>query len=198
MIIKKSEIEKVAVEPSGYPKTRYPEVAFAGRSNVGKSSLINAMLNRKSLARISGTPGKTRTINFYNVNDNLYFVDLPGYGYARVSFDEKKKWSYMIEEYLEERETLKCVVLIVDIRHEPTSDDELMAEWIRSRGCSLIIAATKADKLTKNNINKSLTVISKKLKLRNQDILISFSSETKKGRDELWHIIENICFPSNK
>lgn len=194
MIIKKSEIEKVAVNPSGYPKTWYPEVAFAGRSNVGKSSLINAMLNRKSLAKVSGTPGKTRTINFYNINDKMYFVDLPGYGYARVSFDEKKKWADMIENYLEERETLKCVILIVDIRHEPTSDDVLMMEWIRSRGCRLVVAATKADKLTRNNINKNLTVVSKKLGLKNDDILVPFSSETKQGRKDLWNIIDNICF----
>ncbi|TDT58433.1 ribosome biogenesis GTP-binding protein YihA/YsxC [Fonticella tunisiensis] len=193
MIIRKAELEKVAVDPSQYPLAGYPEVAFAGRSNVGKSSLINSLVNRKSLARISSTPGKTRTINFYNINDALYLVDLPGYGYAKVSMEEKKKWGKIIEEYLNKRQELKLVILLVDIRHEPTGDDKLMFEWMKATGSKMVVAATKSDKLSKNQINKNLPLIRKSLNMALDDILIPFSSETKQGREELWNIIEKYC-----
>lgn len=191
MIIKKSDIYATAVSPSQYPETGLPEIAFAGRSNVGKSSLINSLVNRKSLARTSQTPGKTRVINFFGVNDEIYLVDLPGYGYARVSKDEKSKWGGMIEAYLNTREELKLVVLLVDIRHEPTKDDKLMFDWMKATGSQMLVVATKADKLTRNHRNKSLVQIRKTLQMTNDDILIHFSSQTKEGRDELWEIIEN-------
>jgi GTP-binding protein len=193
MIIKKADIEAVAVAPSQYPQTGYPEVALAGRSNVGKSSLINSLVNRKALARISGTPGKTRTINFYNINDGLYLVDLPGYGYAKVSKEEKEKWGAMIEGYLFKREPLKLVALLVDIRHEPTGDDRLMFQWMKSTGCPMVVVATKADKLSRNQMFKSISVIKKALGMEANDLFVAFSSETKQGREELWDIIESIC-----
>jgi GTP-binding protein len=193
MIIKKADIEAVAVAPSQYPQSGYPEVALAGRSNVGKSSLINSLVNRKALARISGTPGKTRTINFYNINDGLYLVDLPGYGYAKVSKEEKEKWGAMIEGYLIKREPLKLVALLVDIRHEPTADDRLMFQWMKSTGCPMVVVATKADKLSRNQMFKSISVIKKALGMEANDLFVAFSSETKQGREELWDIIESIC-----
>lgn len=193
MIIKKSEISATAVTTAQYPQTGYPEVAFAGKSNVGKSSMINTLLNRRSLARISSVPGKTRTINFYNVNDSLYFVDLPGYGYARVSKEEKMKWGEIIEEYLFKRSELKLIVLLVDSRHEPTNDDKLMLDWIRSTGHKLVVAATKSDKLSKNQLIKNISMIKKSLMLTGDDILIPFSSSTKEGKDELLGIIESVC-----
>ena len=191
MIIKKSDIYATAVSPSQYPQTGLPEVAFAGRSNVGKSSLINSLVNRKSLARTSQTPGKTRVINFFGVNEDLYLVDLPGYGYAKVAKDEKFKWGKMIEDYLNNREELKLVILLVDIRHEPTKDDKLMFDWMKATGSQMLVVATKADKLTRNHRNKSLVQIRKSLQMSNDDILVHFSSQTKEGRDELWEIIEN-------
>lgn len=191
MIIKKADIYATAVAPSQYPETGLPEIAFAGRSNVGKSSLINSLVNRKALARTSQTPGKTRVINFFGVNDEIYLVDLPGYGYAKVSKDEKAKWGGMIEAYLNTRGELKLVVLLVDIRHEPTKDDKLMFDWMKATGSQMLVVATKADKLTRNHRNKSLVQIRKFLQMTNDDILIHFSSQTKEGRDELWEIIEN-------
>lgn len=191
MIIKKSDIYATAVSPSQYPQTGLPEVAFAGRSNVGKSSLINSLVNRKSLARTSQTPGKTRVINFFGVNEDLYLVDLPGYGYAKVAKDEKFKWGKMIEDYLNNREELKLVILLVDIRHEPTKDDKLMFDWMKATGSQMLVVATKADKLTRNHRNKSLVQIRKSLQMSSDDILVHFSSQTKEGRDELWGIIEN-------
>lgn len=193
MIIRKAELDCVAVSPSQYPEKGFPEVALAGRSNVGKSSLINSMVNRKALARISSTPGKTRTINFYNINDELYLVDLPGYGYAKVSREEKEKWGEMIEGYIANRHMLRLVVLLVDIRHEPTKDDKLMFQWMKSTGSQAVVVATKADKLSKNQIFKNIGVIKKSLELEKQDILLPFSSVTKAGREELWEIIERAC-----
>lgn len=190
MIIKKADIEAVAVTPGQYPTQGYPEIALAGRSNVGKSSLINTLVNRKALARTSGTPGKTRTINFYNINDSIYFVDLPGYGYAKVSKEEKVKWAKMIEEYLHYREELKLVIMLIDIRHEPTKDDVMMFEWMKASGRRMVVVATKADKLTRNQLNKSIAVIKKTLPMNAEDIFIPFSSESKLGKDELWSIIE--------
>lgn len=192
MIIKKAEIEAVAVAPSGYPSTDYFEIALAGRSNVGKSSLINTLVNRKALARTSGTPGKTRTINFYNINDLMYFVDLPGYGYAAVSKSEKEKWGHMIERYLTERKQLKLVVLLVDSRHEPTKDDKLMYTWMKSTGLPLMVIATKSDKLSKNQVSKNIRIIKEELGMSKEDMLITFSSETRVGKDEVWEIIDNI------
>lgn len=190
MIIRKSDIYATAVSPSQYPETGLPEVAFSGRSNVGKSSLINSLVNRKSLARTSQTPGKTRVINFFQVNDDVYLVDLPGYGYAKVSKDEKGKWGGMIEDYLNNREELKLVVLLVDIRHEPTKDDKLMFDWMKATGSQMLVVATKSDKLTRNHRNQSLVKIRKFLQMSNEDILLHFSSQTKEGREELWDIIE--------
>lgn len=190
MIIKKADIEAVAVTPVQYPTQGYPEIALAGRSNVGKSSLINTLVNRKALARTSSTPGKTRTINFYNINDSIYFVDLPGYGYAKVSKEEKAKWAKMIEEYLHYREELKLVIMLIDIRHEPTKDDVMMFEWMKASGRRMVVVATKADKLTRNQMNKSIAVIKKTLPMNTEDIFIPFSSESKLGKDELWSIIE--------
>ncbi len=193
MIIRKVDLDAVAAVPSQYPEKGFPEVALAGRSNVGKSSLINTMVSRKALARISGTPGKTRTINFYNINDELYLVDLPGYGYAKVSKVEKGKWGEMIEKYITNRNMLKLVIQLVDIRHEPTQDDKLMFQWMKATGSQAVVVATKADKLSKNQMFKNIAVIKKSLQVEKDDIFISFSSETKVGREELWDIIEKVC-----
>ncbi|MEG0371486.1 MAG: ribosome biogenesis GTP-binding protein YihA/YsxC [Clostridium sp.] len=191
MIIKKSDIYATAVAPSQYPETGFPEIAFAGRSNVGKSSLINSLVNRKSLVRTSSTPGKTRVINFFVVNDAFYLVDLPGYGYAKVSKTEKSKWGGMVEAYLNSREQLKLVVLLVDIRHEPTKDDKIMFDWMKATGSQVLVVATKADKLTRNHRNTSLVKIRKFLQMTESDILMHFSSQTKEGREELWDIIKD-------
>lgn len=193
MIIRNVELDCVAVSPAQYPEKGFPEVAFAGRSNVGKSSLINSMVNRKALARTSGTPGKTRTINFYNINEELYMVDLPGYGYAKISREEKKKWGEMIEGYITNRDMLKLVILLVDIRHEPTQDDKIMFQWIKAAGNQAVVVATKADKLSKNQMFKNISIINKSLQVEKRDILIPFSSTTKMGREELWEIIEKVC-----
>jgi GTP-binding protein len=198
MIIKKSEIEITAVEPGGYPKTGFPEVALAGRSNVGKSSLINTLTNRKALARISSTHGKTRTINFYNINDSLYLVDLPGYGYASVSKVEKQKWGIMIEKYLQGRNELKLVIQLIDSRHEPTADDKLMFEWLRATGLPAVIILTKIDKLSKNELYKNTAAIKRSLNLGEGDKLVPFSSVSRQGRDEVLDIIEDICMPHQK
>lgn len=195
MIIKKSDLAKVAVYKSQYPELILPEVAFAGRSNVGKSSLINRLLNRKALARISSTPGKTRTINFYIVNEEIYFVDLPGYGYAKVSKAEKESWGGIIEGYLTGRESLKLVVLLVDIRHEPTEDDKLMFEWLKVTSAKRVVVATKSDKLSKSQRLRSSAVIKKSLQLGDDDVFMTFSSETGDGREELLNLIEEICVP---
>lgn len=190
MIIRKADFLTAAVSSSQYPPPDRPEIAFAGRSNVGKSSLINAMLNRRGLARISSEPGKTRAINFYDINSLLYFVDLPGYGYAKVSKEEKKSWARIIEEYLIMRESLIDVVLLVDIRHEPTSDDRLMYSWIKSNKKNVTVVATKSDKIPKSQYQKQLSAIRKTLKMDNDDRLIKFSSQTKQGREELWGLFD--------
>jgi len=190
MVVNNVTLEAVAVAKDQYPIESYPEIAFVGRSNVGKSSLINAMVYRKAIARTSSTPGKTRTINFYNVEDKLYFVDLPGYGYAKTSKSESAKWGKMIEGYLHKRETLKRVVLLLDIRHEPSDNDRIMYEWLRHYRKEIIIAATKADKLGKQQVQKQIAVIKKALDLPDNAI-IPFSGVTKNGRDELWGVIED-------
>ena len=186
-------LEAVAVKKEQYPNGGLPEIAFAGKSNVGKSSLINAMINRKSLARTSGSPGKTRTINFYNVENSLMFVDLPGYGYAKISKSEKEKWGAMIENYLIKREFLRGIILLIDIIHEPGENDKMMYEWLKHYGHKIIIVATKSDKLKRSQINKHISVIMKTLGLLKEDIIIPFSSENKSGKNELWKIIEEVA-----
>ena len=168
------------------------EVAFAGKSNVGKSSLINALMNRKALARTSATPGKTQTINFYNVNKELYLVDLPGYGYARVSEKEKIQWGKLIERYLHTSKQLKAVFLLIDIRHDPSENDRLMYSWIVDQGYNPIIIATKLDKIKRSQVQKHMKMIREGLELVPGTTIIPFSAETKQGRDEIWELIENI------
>ncbi len=182
-----------AVSPKQYPDTPFPDIAFAGRSNVGKSSFINKMLNRKSLARTSSKPGKTATINFYNIDDTLNFVDLPGYGYAKVSKDEKKKWGNMIETYLDCRETLACTVLLVDARHKPTNDDLIMLNYIRERHGFAFVVATKCDKIPKTKLNDHLDEIYYTLELEDDDIMMPFSAETGMGSEDIWEAIYEVC-----
>jgi len=188
--IAKAEYTTTAVKPDQFPKNGWPEVAFVGRSNVGKSSLINALLNRKKLARTSGSPGKTRTINFYNVEDRLYFVDLPGYGYARVSKSESAKWGEMVDGYLKKRPQLKHIFLLMDIRHEPSAGDKQIHEWCRHYNLPYTIIATKSDKIKKSQIQKHLAVIRKTL--GEESPPLPFSSESWDGRAELWELIENV------
>ena len=178
-----------AVNPKQYPNTTYPEFAFAGRSNVGKSSLINKLLNRKSLARVSQKPGKTATINFYNIDDTINFVDLPGYGFARVSKEEKKKWGNMIETYLSGREQLCQIILLVDSRHKPTSDDVMMMNFVRQYCERAVVVATKCDKLSKTKMQENLREIIATLKLGGDDIIIPFSTVNNMGIEEFWSYI---------
>lgn len=195
MIIRKAELETVCGITSTLPENLLPEFAFAGKSNVGKSSLINGLLNRRALARTSSQPGKTQTINFYNVNDDLYFVDLPGYGYAKVSVEVKAKWGKMIERYLKKSKMLKCIFLLIDIRHDPSANDKLMYDWIVSNGYKPVIIATKLDKLKRSQIQKHVKMVREGLGLAKEDILIPFSAETKQGRDEIWALIDSLQSP---
>lgn len=192
MIIKKAELETVCGITSTLPRNVYPEIAFAGKSNVGKSSLINGLLNRKALARTSATPGKTQTINFYNINDELYFVDLPGYGYARVSESEKKKWADMIERYLELSKQLKTVFLLIDIRHEPSANDRMMYEWIAQRGFAPVIIATKLDKIKRSQHQKHVAMLRKGLGLSGNIPVFCYSALTKQGREEIWQYVNGL------
>ena len=192
MVIKNVSLDIVCGITSKLPDTGRPEVAFAGKSNVGKSSLINALMNRKALARTSAQPGKTQTINFYNVNECMYLVDLPGYGYAKVSQSEKEKWGKMIENYLHTSKTLKAVFLLIDIRHEPSANDKMMYDWIVHQGYEPIIIATKLDKLKRSQIQKNLKLIKEGLKLRPGTVVIPFSAETKQGREEIWALIDEL------
>ena len=192
MIIKSVQLEIVAGPTSSLPSTSMPEIAFAGKSNVGKSSLINALVCRKSLARTSSQPGKTQTINFYNVNEKLYFVDLPGYGYANAPEQVKAQWGKMIEKYLHSSKQLKAVFLLIDIRHEPKANDRDMYRWIMQNGFAPIIIATKADKISKNVIPKNIKIIKEGLEASKDTIVIPFSSETKNGREEIWNLISQI------
>ncbi len=185
MEIKQAEFKISAVKPTQYPEDGMCEIAFVGRSNVGKSSLINTLTNRKKLVKVSGTPGKTRLINFFTINNELYFVDLPGYGYAKVSKSEKANWGKMMEQYLINRPQLKKVAILVDCRHKPTGDDVLMYEWIKHYGYEVIVIATKKDKLTKSELQKSDKVIKETLKLGKEDKLLFFSSLKKEGKEEL-------------
>ena len=186
MIIKKCEFLKSAALQNQYPEHNLPEIAFSGRSNVGKSSLINSLLNRKKLVKISSNPGKTRLINFFLVNEQYVMVDLPGYGYAAVAKSEKQSWGRMIEDYLKSRVNLRNVVLLVDIRHEPTADDKIMYDFLKYYRKSVIVVATKLDKITRSSVNKNMNVIKQKLDLDEHDIFMPYSSETHVGRDELW------------
>ena len=179
-----------AVKRAQYPDNKLPEIAFAGRSNVGKSSLINKILNRKSLARVSAKPGKTATINFYNIDKTMNIVDLPGYGFARVSPQEKKKWAQMIDEYLNTRENLKQVILLVDSRHKPTADDKIMINFIRNVCERCVVVATKFDKLKKSEQQSNLVTIINELQLDGEDIIIPFSTVTGIGKEEFWEYVE--------
>ena len=190
MIIKNVSLDIVCGITSKMPETGRPEVAFAGKSNVGKSSLINGLMNRKSLARTSAAPGKTQTINFYNVNEAIYLVDLPGYGYAKASEEIKAKWGKMIEDYLHKSKEIRCVFLLVDIRHEPTAKDVETYQMLFKKGFNPLIIATKADKIKKNARNKNISIIRKKLGLSQEVPVIPFSSATKEGKDEVWEYIE--------
>lgn len=190
MIIKSINLETVCGITSTLPENRKPEVAFAGKSNVGKSSLINALMNRKSYARISATPGKTQTTNFYNINDRLYLVDLPGYGYAKVSEKEKAQWGRMIERYLHASTQLKAVFLLIDIRHEPSANDKMMYKWIVEQGYEPVIIATKLDKIKRSQVQKHVKMLKEGLGLVPGTKIIPFSSVTKQGRDEIWELIE--------
>lgn len=197
MIIKTVELETVCGVTSKIPDNILPEFAFAGKSNVGKSSLINTLANRKSLARTSATPGKTQTINFYNINGELYFVDLPGYGFTKVSASVKAKWGQMVERYLKKSKQLKAVFLLVDMRHKPTGDDVMMYDWIIHNGFHPIVVATKRDKLKKNEIPKAIKLIRETLNMGDNDMLIPFSSETKVGKEEMYELIEKMTAVGN-
>ncbi len=193
MVIKQVNLETVCGITSKIPDNQLPEIAFAGKSNVGKSSLINALMNRKSLARTSSQPGKTQTINFYNINDAMYLVDLPGYGYAKVSESERAKWGKMIENYLHRSKQLRAVFLLIDIRHTPGVNDKTMYDWIVYQGYDPIIIATKLDKLKRSQVQKAIKEVRAGLGLRADDIVIPFSAETKQGREEIWDLMDHFA-----
>lgn len=197
MIIKNVSLETVCgitsrLPENRLPENRLPEVAFAGKSNVGKSSLINALMNRKSLARTSSQPGKTQTINYYNINNSLYFVDLPGYGYARANEKVKAQWGRMVENYLHRSKMLRQVFLLVDIRHAPSENDRMMYDWILKNGYSPIIIATKLDKIKKSQIEAQMELIASTLRTEEGTVMLPFSSQTKQGRDEIYEILDKI------
>ena len=191
MKIKSVSLDIVCGPTSALPDTGKPEVAFAGKSNVGKSSLINGLVQRKALARTSSQPGKTQTINFYNVNKNVYFVDLPGYGYAKVSMEIKAKWGKMIERYLQTSKKLKAVFLLIDIRHEPSAKVREMYEWIRYNGYEPVVITTKLDKIKRSQVQKHLKMVREGLGAGKETIIIPFSAVTKQGREEIWSYIES-------
>jgi len=192
MKIKNLELETVCGITSKLPVNECPEIAFAGRSNVGKSSLINSLVGRKSFARTSSQPGKTQTINFYKINDAFYFTDLPGYGYAKVSVETRAKWGKMIEKYLRMSKQLRSVLLLVDIRHEPTANDVQMYEWIVASGYTPIVIATKADKISRGQIQKQIGILRKTLGAKQDIQFIPFSALSKQGVDEVWAVIEEV------
>lgn len=189
MKIRSSEIVVSAINKNQYPDEGLPEIALVGRSNVGKSSATNALLNRRNFARTSQTPGKTRTINFYKINNEFYFVDLPGYGYAKVSKSEKDKWGVIMERYLQDRQELCAIFLLVDIRHEPTNDDVMMYEWIKHFGYNCVVIATKADKISRGQYQKHISIIRKKLQLEKDEKVIPLSSSKKTGVEDVWNEI---------
>ena len=190
MVIRSLNLETVCGITSSLPDNLYPEIAFAGKSNVGKSSLINGLMNRKSFARISATPGKTQTINFYNINEEIYLVDLPGYGYAKVSEKEKIQWGKLIERYLQNSKQLRAVFLLIDIRHAPSANDKTMYEWIAANGYRPVIIATKLDKIKRSQKDKQLKLIREGLSVLPGTVIIPFSSVSKQGRDEIWSCVE--------
>lgn len=190
MVIKKVALDIVCGITSRLPENSVPEIAFAGKSNVGKSSLINGLMNRKSLARTSAQPGKTQTINYYNVNDEVYLVDLPGYGYAKVSQEVKEKWGKLIERYLNTSKQLKAVFLLIDIRHEPSVNDKTMYDWIISNGFYPIIIATKSDKIKRSQLQKHVKMIKQGLNVVPETPIIPYSAVSKQGREEIWALIE--------
>ncbi|SFQ13259.1 GTP-binding protein [Lachnospiraceae bacterium XBB1006] len=192
MIIKQVELETVCGITSTMPENQHPEIAFAGKSNVGKSSLINALMNRKSLARTSAQPGKTQTVNFYNINQEIYLVDLPGYGYAKVSQKEKEKWGELIERYLHESKQLKAMFLLIDIRHDPSANDKEMYEWVLYQGFQPIIIATKLDKIKRSQVQKQIKAIKTGLQVQPGTLIIPFSAETKQGREEIWTLMDRV------
>ena len=196
MVVKKVELETVCGITSQFPENVLPEFAFAGKSNVGKSSLINTLMNRKSLARTSSQPGKTQTINFYNINDALYFVDLPGYGYAKVSVAVKEKWGKMVERYLNGAKVLKLVFLLVDIRHEPSENYRTMYNWITRSGYHPVVIATKLDKLKRSQVAKCVKIVREGLGMGKEEILIPFSAETRQGKEEIWELIDRYAIPA--
>lgn len=191
MVIKNVSLETVCGITSTIPDNAHIEFAFAGKSNVGKSSLINGLMNRKSLARTSAQPGKTQTINFYNVNDQLYFVDLPGYGYAKANEEEKARWGRMVENYLHGSKQLKVVFLLVDIRHEPTGNDKLMYDWILNQGFAPVIIATKLDKIKRSQVPKHIKMIKEGLKVVKNTVIIPYSAITKQGREEIYTLLDS-------
>lgn len=192
MVIKSAELETVCGITSRIPENSCAEFAFAGKSNVGKSSLINALMQRKSLARTSSQPGKTQTINFYYVNQAFYFVDLPGYGYAKAGKAVTAKWGSMVERYLHSSKQLKTVFLLVDIRHEPSANDRMMYDWIMAQGFAPVIIATKADKINRSQISKQLKLIRTALGCGQETVMIPFSAQSKQGRDEIYEFIEQL------
>lgn len=195
MVIKKVNLDIVIGVTSVIPETELPEVAFAGKSNVGKSSLINALMNRKSYARTSSQPGKTQTINYYNINDSMFLVDLPGYGYANANQAVKVKWGKMVEKYLKTSAQLKQVFLLIDIRHDPSANDKMMYDWIVANGYRPVIIATKLDKIKRSQKEKQVKAVRTGLGLQKEDVLIPVSSETKQGIEELWDIIDSYVLP---
>lgn len=192
MIIKNVSLDIVCGVTSTLPENEWPEIAFAGKSNVGKSSLINALMNRKSLARTSSQPGKTQTINFYNINDCMYLVDLPGYGYAKVAQSEKEKWGKLIERYLHSSKMLRAVFLLIDIRHELSKNDKMMYDWIVAQGYEPIIIATKLDKLKRSQVQKHVKMVRQGLSLLPGSQVIPFSAVTKQGREEIWDLMDRL------
>ncbi len=192
MVIKQVSLETVCGVTSRFPDSPYPEVAFAGKSNVGKSSLINALMNRKSLARTSAQPGKTQTINFYNINNEIYFVDLPGYGYARANQEVKAQWGKMVERYLHQSQMLQAVFLLIDIRHEPSGNDKIMYNWIVEQGFHPIIIATKLDKINRSQIQKQVKLIKTTLQAEPDTVVIPFSALSKQGRDEIYALLDRL------
>lgn len=195
MVIRSVELETVCGITSKVPDNLLPEVAFAGKSNVGKSSLINALVNRKALARTSSQPGKTQTINFYNVNKALYFVDLPGYGYAKVSLEIKEKWGKMVENYLRRSKQLRLLFLLIDIRHEPSGNDRIMYDWICRNGYHPVIIATKLDKINKSQVQKQIKIVREGLGAGADTRIIPFSAETKQGREEIYQLLDELLVP---
>lgn len=198
MVIKSAELETVCGITSKLPENRFPEFAFAGKSNVGKSSLINALMNRKSLARTSAQPGKTQTINFYLLNNAWYYVDLPGYGYAKVSKEIKAKWGQMIERYLKRTANLRAIFLLIDVRHEPSANDREMYEWILTNGYEPVIIATKADKIKRSQYQKHISMLKKGLQVRPGTEVFLFSALNKMGREEIWAYLENLLISEEK